>query len=105
MGEAVQPSCAAWQEHQDDKYQFNARRPDEPKPGAFAPLKSRIRNTVIGPRTGITAPSDRRQRDEHRDQLAQDVERYLAQGGEIETLPGPGSQPTRRVMHTGIMGI
>ena len=86
---------------------FNKRAVErgEPKPGAFIPLKARIRNTVIGPRTGITAPSDRRQRDEHRDQLAHDVERYLAQGGEIETLPGPGNQPTRRVMHTGIMGL
>ena len=61
--------------------------------------------TVVGPRTGITAPSDRRAKDDHRDQLAADLEAFLAAGGKIDTLPGPKDGKTRRVMHGGVMGL
>lgn len=63
------------------------------------------RKMLIGPRTGITAPSDRTARDDNRDRIAADVEAYLAAGGKIETLPGPGNGKSRRVMHGGVMGL
>ena len=75
----------------EQSYEFNVRRPGP--------------TTVIAPRTSITAPSARRAKDDHRDHLAADLEAYLAAGGEIETLPGPGNGTTRRVNHGGVMGL
>lgn len=60
---------------------------------------------VSAPRGAITAPSDRRAKDDHRDRLAADLAAYLDAGGAIETLPGPGNGKTRRVNHGGVMGL
>lgn len=46
-------------------------------------------NMVIAPRSSMIASTDRRTKDEHRDKLARDLERFLARGGAIEQLPGP----------------
>ncbi len=72
--------------------------------GGIRPRQQRPTN-VIGPRTGITAPSDRTARDEHRDRLAADLAEYLARGGRIETLPGPQDGKTRRAHHGGVFGL
>lgn len=71
----------------------------------FTRPRSERPTDAIGPRTGITAPSDRRLKDEHRERLARDLEQFLARGGQIDELPLPREDRTRRVGHGGVMGL
>ena len=41
----------------------------------------------------------RHPRDVWRDRLARDLERFLANGGAIDVLPGPGEGVSRKVTH------
>lgn len=56
---------------------------------------------IVGPRKGITAPSDRTAKDEHRDRIARDLARFLERGGSIKTLPGPAERIQTRAVGFG----